>query len=123
MVWKHFLLATFLAGAVSSITDWFFSGILFHEKCFAYPEVSRQTGGKSETPAVAGSIVFTNGRASIKRRLWELEGWIRQPLLELDIEGGDHIAHDGVKAAKHDELDDARIAVGVDEPLLHLCRD
>jgi hypothetical protein len=48
---------------------------------------------------------------------------IGQPLFEPDIEGSDHIAHDGVEAAKRDELDDTCVAMRIDEPLLHLRRD
>jgi hypothetical protein len=55
---ERFLLAVLAAGVIGSFTDWFFGGILFHGKYLAYPEVWRQTGGKSETPAVAWSIVL-----------------------------------------------------------------
>jgi len=58
MNWTHFILAVFLAGIVSSLTDWFFGGILFHGKYSAHPEIWRQGPGKSETPAVAWSIVL-----------------------------------------------------------------
>jgi hypothetical protein len=58
MNWTHFLLAILGAGIVSSFTDWFFGGILFHDKYLAYPEVWRPSVGKSETPAVAWSIVL-----------------------------------------------------------------
>jgi len=55
---KHYLLAVLIAGAIASFTDWFFAGVLFHDKYLAYPEVWRQTGGKSETPAVTWSVVL-----------------------------------------------------------------
>lgn len=55
---KHYLLAVLTAGVISSFTDWIFGGILFHDKYLAYPEVWRQTGGHSETPAVAWSVVL-----------------------------------------------------------------
>ncbi len=58
MSWTHFVLAVLAAGIITSFTDWFFAGILFHDKYLVYPEVWRQTGGKSETPAVAWSIVL-----------------------------------------------------------------
>jgi hypothetical protein len=51
------------------------------------------------------------------------EGRTGQTLFELDIEGGDHIPHDAVEAAKRDQFDDARSAMDFDEPLLHLRRD
>jgi len=54
----HYFLAVLSAGVVYSFTDWFFGGILFHDKYLAYPEVWRQTGGRSETPAVAWSVVL-----------------------------------------------------------------
>jgi len=58
MEWKHFMLAVLMTGIISSFTDWFFAGILFHDKYLVYPEVWRQTGGKSETSAVAWSVVL-----------------------------------------------------------------
>jgi hypothetical protein len=56
--WPRFLLAVVAAGFVSSLTDWLFAGVLFHDKYLAYPEVWRQSPGKSETPAVAWSVVL-----------------------------------------------------------------
>ncbi|HXX43618.1 MAG TPA: hypothetical protein VEJ38_02745 [Candidatus Acidoferrales bacterium] len=58
MNWPRVLLAVLTAGLVSSFTDWFFAGVLFHDKYLAYPEVWRQSSGKSETPAVAWSVVL-----------------------------------------------------------------
>jgi hypothetical protein len=58
MDWKHFLAAVFIAGFVSSLTDWVFGGILFHDKYNAHPEIWRLSPGKSEAPAVAWSIVL-----------------------------------------------------------------
>ncbi|HUJ83567.1 MAG TPA: hypothetical protein VLW83_16895 [Candidatus Acidoferrales bacterium] len=58
MNWMHFLLAVLAAGIISSFTDWFFGGILFHDKYLAYPEVWRRSLAKSEAPAVAWSIVL-----------------------------------------------------------------
>jgi hypothetical protein len=58
MDWKHFLEAVFIAGFVSSLTDWLFGGILFHDKYNAHPEIWRLTPGMSETPAVAWSIAL-----------------------------------------------------------------
>jgi hypothetical protein len=68
-------------------------------------------------------LLFGSIWQSASYRVVGSEGRIGQPFFELDIEGGDHIAHDGVKAAKRDELDDAGIAMDFDEPLLHLRRD
>ena len=58
MNWKHFLAAVFIAGFVASFTDWVFGGILFHDKYNTYPEIWRQSVGKSETSAVAWSVVL-----------------------------------------------------------------
>jgi hypothetical protein len=58
MNWTHFLLAVLVAGFISSLTDWFFGGILFHDKYSAYPEVWRPSVARSETPAVAWSIAL-----------------------------------------------------------------
>jgi hypothetical protein len=58
MEWKHFLLAVLAAGFVSSLTDWFFGGILFHAKYSVYPEVWRASVAKSETSAVTWSIML-----------------------------------------------------------------
>jgi hypothetical protein len=56
--WTHFVLAVLVAGVVSSFTDWFFGGILFHGRYSVNPEIWRQSPGKSETSAVAWSIVL-----------------------------------------------------------------
>jgi hypothetical protein len=58
MNWAHFLLAVLVAGFISSLTDWFFGGILFHDKYSAYREVWRRSVVKNETPAVAWSIAL-----------------------------------------------------------------
>jgi hypothetical protein len=56
--WTHFVLAALAAGVVSSFTDWFFGGILFHGEYSVHPEIWRQGPGKSETSAVTWSIVL-----------------------------------------------------------------
>lgn len=58
MNWPRILLAVIAAGFVSSFTDWFFAGVLFHDKYLAHPEVWRQSPGKSERPAVAWSVAL-----------------------------------------------------------------
>lgn len=58
MDWTHFFLAALAAGLVSSLTDWFFAGILFHSKYNAYPEVWRASVAKSETSAVTWSVAL-----------------------------------------------------------------
>ena len=52
MDWKHLLLAAFSAGLITSLTDWFFFGVLFHGKYYAHPEVWRSPPGKSETKTI-----------------------------------------------------------------------
>ena len=59
MDWTRFVLAILAAGFVSSMTDWFFGGILFHDKYLETPEVWRQSVNKGgEGKAVAGSIAL-----------------------------------------------------------------
>lgn len=58
MNWTRFLLAVFAAGFVSSLTDWFFGGVLFHSKYSVYPEVWRPSIAKNETSAVTWSVVL-----------------------------------------------------------------
>jgi len=41
MNWPRFLIAVAIAGALASMTDWYFFGVLFHSKYQAYPEVWR----------------------------------------------------------------------------------
>jgi len=50
-------LAIFLSGLAVSITDWFFFGVLFHSKYFAYPEIWRQAPG-GEGKSVVWSILL-----------------------------------------------------------------
>lgn len=49
MDWTHFLEALIGSGLVMGITDWFFFGVLFHDKYLVYPEVWRGEAGKPET--------------------------------------------------------------------------
>jgi hypothetical protein len=59
MNWKHFALAVVAAGVATSLTDWFFMGVLFHEKYGTYPEIWRRpAGGRGETQAIAWSVAF-----------------------------------------------------------------
>ena len=48
MNWARFALAVVVSGVVITFTDWFFFGVLFHEKYSVYPEVWRvsQTGNR-----------------------------------------------------------------------------
>ncbi|MGH9711244.1 MAG: DUF1761 family protein [Candidatus Acidiferrales bacterium] len=53
-------LAILLSGIVSSMTDWFFGGVLFHDKYMAHPEIWRRKPGdrKGENQAIAWSILL-----------------------------------------------------------------
>ena len=55
----HIMLAILLSGVAATMTDWFFGGVLFHDKYLAYPEVWRWIGNKSaEVTAVGWSVVL-----------------------------------------------------------------
>lgn len=58
MNWAHFTLATLAAGVASSCTDWFFTGVLFHDKYLAFPEVWRKRTGEGSTIAWATLLGF-----------------------------------------------------------------
>lgn len=53
----HMALAILLSGLAVSMTDWFFFGVLFHDKYLAYPEIWRRTSG-GEGKAIAWSILL-----------------------------------------------------------------
>lgn len=51
--WQY-VLAVVVAVAASSFSDWYFMGVLFHDKYLVYPEVWRRPqGGRGENLAVA----------------------------------------------------------------------
>ena len=58
MNWTHFGLAILVAGIISSITDWFFFGVLFHNNYKINPEVWRRGPGSSEARAIVGSTLI-----------------------------------------------------------------
>jgi hypothetical protein len=58
MNWTRFLLAVLLSGFATSITDWFFGGILFHDKYLATPEIWRLKSGQGETRSIALSTLL-----------------------------------------------------------------
>ena len=58
MEWGKILLAILCSGLASSMTDWFFGGVLFHDKYNTYPEIWRASIEKSETSAVTWSVVL-----------------------------------------------------------------
>ncbi|MGB7844246.1 MAG: DUF1761 family protein [Candidatus Acidiferrum sp.] len=56
----HFALAVFAATVVSSFTDWFFFGVLFHARYQAYPEVWRsEFSGNKEWKAIMMATVLS----------------------------------------------------------------
>jgi hypothetical protein len=58
MHWSRFLLALLVAGVGTSLTDWLFFGVLFHDKNNVYPEVWRPLQG-GEGGKVAWSTLLT----------------------------------------------------------------
>jgi len=52
MDWSRFALTVLVAGIGASLTDWFFGGVLFHDKYMAYPEVWRDPPGTPETKKI-----------------------------------------------------------------------
>lgn len=56
---EWFIVAVVVAIVVTSLTDWFFGGVLFHGKYKTYPEIWRNTGGgKGESLAVTWSVLL-----------------------------------------------------------------
>ncbi|MGH2509638.1 MAG: hypothetical protein ACRDHZ_19850 [Ktedonobacteraceae bacterium] len=53
-----FLAAVITAAILTSLSDWFFGGILFHEKYRVHPEIWRNTDGKSEGLVIAWSTLL-----------------------------------------------------------------
>lgn len=50
-------LAVVLSGMLVALTDWFFMGVLFHNKYMAHPEIWRRPGSP-ETGAIMGSTLL-----------------------------------------------------------------
>jgi hypothetical protein len=59
MDWLRFGFTVLIAGLASSLTDWIFAGVLFHDKYNAYPEVWRRASGTGETKAIVWSIMLS----------------------------------------------------------------
>src|SRR5436305_4362510 len=52
-------IALLASGFAVSMTDWFFGGVLFHERYLAYPEVWRRRAGQpGEGQAIAWAILL-----------------------------------------------------------------
>ena len=58
MNWTRFGLVVLTSGIASSMTDWFFMGVLFHEKYKTFPEVWRRPDGGGEGKAIAAATVL-----------------------------------------------------------------
>jgi hypothetical protein len=58
MNWGMFLLVVIIASVVTSITDWLFMGVLFHDKYKATPEIWRLPAGGNERSAILYSQIF-----------------------------------------------------------------
>jgi hypothetical protein len=57
---SHFVGAVLAATVVSSLTDWFFFGVLFHSRYQAYPEVWRsEFSGNKEWKAIVMATVLS----------------------------------------------------------------
>jgi hypothetical protein len=54
----RFALTVLAATVGTSLTDWFFFGVLFHDRYLAYPEVWRGQPGKPEGKRIALSTVM-----------------------------------------------------------------
>jgi hypothetical protein len=56
----HYLLALVAAVIATSLTDWYFMGVLFHDRYLVYPDTWRHSGGgKGESLAVAWSTLLS----------------------------------------------------------------
>jgi hypothetical protein len=84
-------LAILLSGLAVSMTDWFFFGVLFHDKYLAYPEIWRgSVAGGAEGKAVAWSIllgfvtcaafVFACAALQAPPMLFAVAVWLMAPL-------------------------------------------
>lgn len=60
--------AIVVAAVVTSFTDWFFSGFLFHSKYLVYPETWRGTAGGADTSKIVWSNVY--GALSCAAFIW-----------------------------------------------------
>jgi hypothetical protein len=62
------IIAIVVAVIVTSFTDWFFSGFLFHDKYLLHPEVWRGSGGEAQTSKILWSNVY--GAISCAAFIW-----------------------------------------------------
>jgi hypothetical protein len=65
----RYVIALAVASVATSLSDWYFMGVLFHDKYLAHPEVWRHTGNRrSESLAIAWSTLL--GVVSAAAFLW-----------------------------------------------------
>jgi hypothetical protein len=65
----RYVVALAVASVATSFSDWYFMGVLFHDKYLAHPEVWRHTGNhRSETLAIVWSTLV--GVVSSAAFLW-----------------------------------------------------
>ena len=57
MNWGRLGLAIVACGVVTTLTDWLFMGVLFHEKYLAFPEVWRKKPGEPDTMLIFWSQI------------------------------------------------------------------
>ena len=57
MNWTHYLLAVVVSGIATSFTDWFFMGVLFHDRYMAAPEVWRGRPGEQQPSRILISML------------------------------------------------------------------
>lgn len=58
MNWSRFFLAVVASGIVASFTDWFFMGMLFHDRYLDNPEIWRGEPGKPEGSRIMKSALL-----------------------------------------------------------------
>jgi hypothetical protein len=79
----HFLLALVAAVVAISLTDWFFFGVLFHDRYLLTPEVWRDV---AEGKKIAGSMVFAVvGAAAYLVLLGQLQLQDTQSIVQLSL--------------------------------------
>jgi hypothetical protein len=56
----RYVMALVVASVAASFSDWYFMGVLFHDKYLSYPEVWRHTGNRrGESLAIAWSTLLS----------------------------------------------------------------
>src|SRR5215813_9052828 len=82
MNWTRFALAVVVSGIAITFTDWFFFGVLFHEKYNAYPEVWRvsQAGNRAIWIAVGFFTCAIFIYACTRLRLYDYGGALKLAL-------------------------------------------